>query len=54
MPTTPQNEAGWRIEPPVSLPSAPGTMPAKGGQTQLSDEEVAAAVDFLVQQVEKD
>ena len=23
MPTTPQNAAGWRIEPPVSVPTAP-------------------------------
>src|SRR6187399_3343974 len=28
MPTTPQNAAGWRIEPPVSLPSEPSAMPA--------------------------
>ena len=27
-PYTPQNEAGWRTEPPVSDPSAKGTMPA--------------------------
>jgi len=26
-PTTPHSEAGWRIEPPVSDPSARGTMP---------------------------
>src|SRR5580704_2962913 len=25
MPTVPVNEAGWRIEPPVSLPRAQGT-----------------------------
>ena len=24
MPTTPHREAGWRIEPPVSVPSASG------------------------------
>src|SRR5215510_6019579 len=28
MPTTPQNAAGWRIEPPVSDPSESGVMPA--------------------------
>ena len=28
MPTTPQKLAGWRIDPPVSLPNAPGAMPA--------------------------
>ena len=28
MPTMPQNEAGWRTEPPVSEPSAAGTAPA--------------------------
>ena len=27
-PTTPQNAAGWRIEPPVSEPNANGTLPA--------------------------
>jgi cytochrome c5 len=27
-----------------------GVMPPKGGQTQLSDDEVASAVDFLIQQ----
>jgi hypothetical protein len=26
-PTTPQNAAGWRTEPPVSEPSAIGTIP---------------------------
>ena len=24
MPTTPQKDAGWRMEPPVSVPMAPG------------------------------
>ena len=28
MPTTPQRAAGWRIEPPVSVPSASGVNPA--------------------------
>ena len=27
-PTTPQKEAGWRMLPPVSLPSAAGAIPA--------------------------
>ena len=31
-----------------------GIMPAKGGQSQLSDEEVASAVDFLINQVTQD
>ena len=31
-----------------------GAMPAKGGQSQLSDEEVASAVDFLVDQATQD
>lgn len=29
-----------------------GLMPAKGGKTQLSDEQVAMAVDFMVSQVQ--
>ena len=28
MPTMPQSAAGWRIEPPVSVPSAQGASPA--------------------------
>jgi len=28
MPTIPQNEAGWRTDPPVSEPRAAGTAPA--------------------------
>lgn len=31
-----------------------GVMPAKGGQLQLSDEEVASAVDYLIEQVTQD
>ncbi|MDX2428043.1 MAG: c-type cytochrome [Xanthomonadales bacterium] len=31
-----------------------GVMPPKGGQTQLSDEEVASAVDYLIEQATKD
>ncbi len=29
-------------------------MPPKGGQSQLSDEEVASAVDYLIQQATQD
>ena len=28
MPVTPHSAAGWRIEPPVSVPVAPGVRPA--------------------------
>jgi cytochrome c len=31
-----------------------GIMPAKGGQMQLSDEEVATAVDYMIEQVKQD
>jgi cytochrome c len=31
-----------------------GVMPPKGGQTQLSDEEVASAVDYMIQQATQD
>ena len=31
-----------------------GIMPPKGGQSQLSDEDVAMAVDFLIQQATQD
>lgn len=31
-----------------------GVMPPKGGQSQLSDEEVAAAVDYMIQQATQD
>ncbi len=31
-----------------------GIMPPKGGQLQLSDEEVASAVDYMIQQVKQD
>lgn len=31
-----------------------GIMPAKGGQSQLSDEEVTSAVDFIIQQAQRD
>jgi len=29
-----------------------GTMPAKGGRSDLSDEQVAASVDYMLAQVE--
>ena len=32
MPVTPQNEAGWRIEPPVSVPVAAGARPRGHGR----------------------
>jgi cytochrome c5 len=31
-----------------------GVMPPKGGQSQLSDDEVASAVDFLIQRTTQD
>ena len=38
MPSTPQNAAGWRTEPPVSVPSASGTMPAATAAAEPPDE----------------
>src|SRR6266581_7481232 len=38
MPTTPQNEAGWRTEPPVSEPSAVGTAPAATSAAEPPEE----------------
>jgi hypothetical protein len=38
MPTTPQKDAGCRIEPPVSLPSAAGTMPAATAAAEPPEE----------------
>ena len=38
MPTTPQRAAGWRIEPPVSEPSASGTMPAATAAAEPPEE----------------
>ena len=37
-PTIPQNPAGWRIEPPVSEPSAPGTTPAATAAAEPPEE----------------
>lgn len=37
-PTRPQLEAGMRIEPPPSLPWAPGTMPAATAAPEPPDE----------------
>src|SRR6266436_1820587 len=38
MPTTPQNDAGWRTEPPVSEPSAAGTAPAATSAAEPPEE----------------
>jgi hypothetical protein len=37
-PTTPQSAAGWRIEPPVSEPSASGTKPAATAAAEPPEE----------------
>src|SRR5437764_9615745 len=37
-PTTPQNAAGWRIEPPVSVPSEPAANPAATAAAGPPDE----------------
>src|SRR3954471_19846455 len=38
MPTTPQRPAGWRIDPPVSEPSATGAKPAATAAADPPDE----------------
>src|SRR5689334_3180064 len=38
MPVVPVSAAGWRIEPPVSVPSAPGTRPAATAAAEPPDE----------------
>src|SRR5436305_11384955 len=38
MPTTPQKLAGWRIEPPVSVPRATGASPAATAAAEPPDE----------------
>ena len=38
MPTTPHSAAGWRIEPPVSVPSASGANPAATAADEPPDE----------------
>ena len=38
MPVMPQNEAGWRIEPPVSVPVAAGTRRAATAAAEPPDE----------------
>jgi len=38
MPTTPQNAAGWRTEPPVSVPRAAGTAPAATSAAEPPEE----------------
>jgi hypothetical protein len=37
-PTSPQKAAGWRIEPPVSEPSASGAIPAATAAAEPPDE----------------
>ncbi len=37
-PTIPQSAAGWRIEPPVSVPIAHGTRPAATAAAEPPDE----------------
>src|SRR6202007_1214948 len=38
MPTIPQNAAGWRMEPPVSVPVAPTHRPAATAAAEPPDE----------------
>ena len=38
MPTTPQSEAGWRIEPPVSEPMAQSASPAATAAAEPPEE----------------
>src|SRR5256886_10114388 len=38
MPTIPQNDAGWRTEPPVSEPRPAGTAPAATSAAEPPDE----------------
>ncbi len=38
MPTMPQKAAGWRIEPPVSVPVAPRQRPAATALAEPPDE----------------
>ena len=38
MPTIPVKAAGWRIEPPVSVPSAPGQSPAATAAAEPPEE----------------
>ncbi len=38
MPTTPQSAAGWRIEPPVSVPSESGAKPAETAAAEPPEE----------------
>ena len=45
-PTTPQSEAGPRIEPPVSEPSAIGTMPAATAAPEPEEEPPVKCVRF--------
>ena len=49
MPTIPQNDAGWRIEPPVSVPVAPIASRAATADAEPPDEPpgTSAAVGIL-------
>src|SRR5918998_2175079 len=38
MPTTPHRDAGWRTEPPVSVPIAQGALPAATAAAEPPDE----------------
>ncbi|MCY1221347.1 hypothetical protein D9M72_334000 [compost metagenome] len=38
MPVMPENDAGWRIEPPVSVPVAAGARPAATAAAEPPDE----------------
>ena len=46
MPTTPQNAAGWRIEPPVSVPIAAGQSLAATAAVGISVGVTAAVAIF--------
>ena len=42
----PQNAAGWRIDPPVSVPVAAGTRPAATAAAEPPDEPTGDAIDI--------
>src|SRR5215469_3425702 len=46
-PTTPQNAAGWRTEPPVSEPSAIGTTPAATAAAEPPEEPPGTRVQSM-------
>ena len=45
-PTTPQKADGWRIDPPVSLPRAQGTIPAATAAAEPPDEPPGTVFKF--------